>query len=183
MKIIALSGKMHSGKSYISDRLVSKFDYRHVSFAEPLKADIASLGFSREAIAQKPPWMRALMVAYGQARRAEDQRHWVKKVIKDLDASYLFSPDMNIVIDDMRFVNEALALVEFSVDAGVELRLVRLERLNYDRTGIPGANDDSERALDGYPFSGLCNFSVESGDLLCLDGIADTLAAACVIDG
>lgn len=114
MRIVAISGKMHSGKTFISDTLVGVCNYRRLSYAQPLKDDVREMGFSWEDIREKPPWMRFLLQAYGQARRAQDPDYWVKRMEMRLRSSYTqkqlsmyAQTPLCLVIDDLRFENEA----------------------------------------------------------------------------
>lgn len=184
MKLIGISGKMHSGKSYVSDILTDKYGYRRLSFAGPLKDDLREMGFLDADIDQKPTWMRLLMQAYGQARRAEDPDHWVNRLLDQLqqelirERAALFPEESRIVIDDLRFENEADALRVWADKVPqVELHLVRLHREGYDRTDIPGARDTSETALDDYDFDIFAN--VPSGDLSKLETAAHDIARWC----
>lgn len=182
MNVIALSGKMHSGKSYVADRLVREHGYKRMGFAEPLKDDIREMGFKAENVLYKPGWMRTLMQAYGQARRAEDPNYWVKRLLMRLNAAYttdrqtLFSYQPTfIVIDDLRFPNEAAALKEWTRGhEGAHLLVARVHREGYDRTNLVGATEASETAMDGYVFDLVLN--AKSGDLDALDCHADYLA-------
>lgn len=180
MKIVAISGKMHSGKSYVADHLVKNHGYTRVSFAAALKNDIVDMGFNVANVYNKPPWMRELMQKYGQARRAEDPDHWVK-VLHDLLLDFRAeegpyeADEIKVVIDDMRFPNEADMLLNFEDDYGEDVELVRLERAGYSRDGIAGAGETSETALDDYP-EFTTTYTVESGDLEGLQRCADEIA-------
>jgi hypothetical protein len=56
------------------------------SFANPLKEDVVAMGFDRKVVFyEKPPWMRALLQVYGQAKRAIDPDYWVKRAETSLD--------------------------------------------------------------------------------------------------
>lgn len=181
MKIIGISGKMHSGKSWVSDRLQSRVPgLRRLSFAAPLKRDIIEMGFPQEDVTNKPPYMRRFMQEYGQARRAVDPDYWVTRLQHDIITSLreeqlptLFGEDERLfVIDDMRFENEADMLRNLT-QRGVRVFLLRLKRKNYDRSNIDGADDISETALDDYPEFDL-TASIPSGDL---DGLFDVARA------
>ncbi len=136
---------MHSGKTTISKHLIEKHAFRRHSFAGPLKADLAHMGFSATAIEQKPAWMRSLMQAYGQARRAEDPNHW-----SGIMEHVLAEEFGNIVIDDMRFPNEYEMLRKLGERPEIMVQLVRVMRLGYERDTIEHAQDESETALDSY---------------------------------
>jgi hypothetical protein len=144
---------MRSGKSFVSDHLADEYDFVQLRFAGPLKDDIRSFGFPEWAIVDKPDWMRLFMQAYGQARRALNQNHWVGQLVLDIEnirATQLAGivPVHGIVIDDMRFINEADALRDLNPDE-FDVKLIRLYR-----TGDPGdvshVNDVSECDLDHY---------------------------------
>lgn len=182
MKIVALSGKMHSGKSYVAERLVEEYGFHRVSFAQALKDDIRDMYFYPKDIKEKPPWMRQLMQAYGQARRATNPDHWIHRVEERLDYFVaqrdLFRTEPLIVIDDMRFGNEMDALEDYGYsNEEVEVYFVRLERDGYDRSGIPGADEASETDLDDVPLVDWTQtWVIGSGDLEGLKFAADDIA-------
>jgi len=181
MKVIGVSGKMHSGKTYVTDRLIDRDLGRRLSFAGPLKRDILNMGFTQKDIDEKPPWMRKLMQVYGQAKRAVDPDHWVNQLMLDIAEKYrteqlptLFgSAERVIFIDDIRFENEADAIINLR-DQGIASRLIRMERKDYDRDDIIGSDDLSEMALDYYPDFDM-TYHVPSGDLQGLVSVATSL--------
>lgn len=139
--IIGLSGKIHSGKSTVANTIAAKHQGMIVrGFADALKQDVCGMGFDRETVySLKPPWMRALLQAYGQAKRALDEDYWVKR----LDSSIkLCKPGTVFIIDDMRFPNEVYWVKTMG---GVTIRL--------EREGYPIQSDDySETAIDHAAF-------------------------------
>lgn len=138
--IVGLSGKIHSGKSYVAKALVKDHGFNVQSFANPLKEDVVAMGFDRKVVFyEKPPWMRALLQVYGQAKRAIDPDYWVKRAETALD--YL-NPGNVFIFDDVRFENE----VDWIQDQGGVV--IRLGRIGYP----PVSNDISETALDGLVF-------------------------------
>jgi hypothetical protein len=178
VKIIAISGKMHSGKSYVTETLVEKGLGKRMSFAQALKDDIRTMGFPESAIKEKPSWMRRLMQVYGQAWRAVDNDYWCDRLIHQILTHHrqyklpmLFPGEHDVfIIDDVRFENEADALLNLR-DKGIDVMLIRLERKGYDRGDIVGSDDLSELALDDYPEFD-CTYTVPSGDLQGLKDIA-----------
>lgn len=155
--VVALSGKMRSGKTHVADHLVEKHGFQIMRFAGPLKDDIRAMGFPGWAVQQKPDWMRLLMQAYGQARRALDSEHWVKQLILDLEneqrciqTSLLGQHEVprHYVIDDMRFRNEALALRNLDPQR-YDVKLIRLFRLG-DPGDVSHMKDVSEYDLDHW---------------------------------
>jgi hypothetical protein len=181
MKIIAVSGKMHSGKSYLTDLLIERGLGHRLAFAQPLKDDIRAMGFSQRDIDAKPPWMRKLMQVYGQAWRAVDPDHWVTRLTQQVHDQHrqeklptLFNMGERVFfVDDVRFENEADAMLNLK-DRGIDVMLIRLMRVNYDRGDIVGSDDLSEMALDSYPdFDDI--YHIQSGDLAGLVDIANDL--------
>ncbi len=142
---MALSGRMHSGKTTAATRLRETHGFRRVAFADPLKQDILAMGFPLEDVVEKPDWMRTLMQAYGRARRAINIDHWIKAAEQQLLGS---GEHAKIVIDDMRFPNEFDMLRRLGERADFDVWVGRITRLGYDYSKIPGSADYSEIALD-----------------------------------
>lgn len=152
MKIIVLSGKMCSGKSTIADYLIENNGYHRISLAAPLKQEILDIGFPPDAVASKTDWMRKLLIAYGQARRAMNPTYWIDmaqaEMIRQTDAGIdLF------VVDDCRFVNEVEAF-KMLRNLGHEVTFARVERHAIKRIPLavndPFASDTSESELDDF---------------------------------
>lgn len=152
LMVVGLSGKMRSGKTWVSDHLCDAHGFAQYRFAGPLKDDIRSMDFPEWAIEKKPDWMRLLMQAYGQAWRALDPDHWVKQLTIDLRnhrALQLSGAESRpVVIDDMRFKNESRALRELDPNE-FDVRLVRLFRLG-DPGDVAHTQDVSETDLDHW---------------------------------
>lgn len=116
---IAISGKMYSGKSTAARYIEEQYGARVISFARELKERLASIGVHRETLySTKPEKVRKLMQLYGQVMRDQDPNIWVKLALLDI----IENPAEIVVIDDLRFTNEARMLRE----AGFKLiRVVR----------------------------------------------------------
>ena len=174
MKIVVLSGKAYSGKSTIAKHLVANQGYRKISFADELKQDLLAFGFAADAILDKPPYMRELMIAYGKARRAEEPDYWIARLDGKIDAIKRYSDDplnIKLVCDDCRFIDELEYFQRFK-DEGHEVITIRVQRVDeanpISQTSTQGKDvfksDQSETALDKYPkWDGLIN--VMSGDI------------------
>lgn len=171
MQIVALSGKIGSGKSFVADYLVREHGFKKFSYAARLKEDIMSMGFSMTDIIDKPEWMRLLLQAYGKAWRAKDPDHWANIVMDQIDwrvrGGDLFDDDVGkIVIDDMRFRNEAELLRSKYLDPNV--CLLRLALPDDQETKGSFMQDESERDLDHYDgFKALVQVPHGETDLLC----------------
>ena len=115
MNLIALTGSAGSGKTTASQLLIDSFGYKRMSFADPLK-QIAKESFGWDG--QKDYRGRRLLQVLGtDAGRAYNPEIWIDKM-----RSLILSYDMeqgrymaytNIVIDDIRFNNEANLVHEF----------------------------------------------------------------------
>lgn len=99
---IAIAGRIGAGKTSIAQRL----GFQRMGFARALKQELSELlGIpvaEFESTVSKSKW-RVLMQAWGEARRRVDPYYWVNKLLDELD-------DGDIVVDDVRFVNEMEAL-------------------------------------------------------------------------
>jgi ABC-type enterochelin transport system substrate-binding protein len=139
--IIGLAGKMRSGKTHVARYLHTEYGFPTVSFATALKVDVIQMGFdAQEVMETKPQPIRALLQAYGQARRHQDKDYWVKEAmdyIKTLRQSNSY--DGPVVIDDVRFPNEVAAVTNAG---GLVIRLDRPDLIR------PDNEDPSETALD-----------------------------------
>jgi len=147
--IVAVSGKRGAGKSALARVLIEDYGFVLGSFAKPLK-ERAKLDFCLSAAQvygdQKevvdPRYgmtSRDILIKIGQAYRSIDNDFWVNELRKSLETEI-----RPVVIDDMRFVNEANML------KGMGAMLVRLERLPEDNIYKGIIDDLSETQLDLY---------------------------------
>lgn len=136
---MGLSGKIKSGKTYVSQYLHRTYGFVPLSFATYLKEDLIRLGFpERDVRVTKPPRMRDLLQAYGSARRTYDEDYWLNKLRNSIS---MCKPGTVFVVDDVRYKNEA----QFVMDNGV---LIRLQRPDLP----PISTHHSETDLDRYEF-------------------------------
>lgn len=133
---IALCGPMSSGKSFIADDLIRERGFQRVSLARGVK----SLGEAvMEALmadglideSHRGTKQRRLLQTIGAQGRAIDADIWIRDALNQSDLHE------RVVIDDVRFVNEARALVA----AG--FKLVRLS--------FPDQDSQKERLRSAYP--------------------------------
>jgi len=101
---IAFSGKMHVGKTTSADYLVQKYGFVKLSFAGKLKEIAKDLWPEQFECGQKP---RKLLQDLGMKMREIDQDVWVKYLVRIVRS---LPKDSNIVVDDLRFMNEYTAL-------------------------------------------------------------------------
>jgi hypothetical protein len=148
----AFSGHKESGKTTCADWLVEKGGWKRLSFAAPLRQEVADAGFPGGMVFGKPttPEMRRLLQAWGDVRRAQDTNYFVDIMLDNM-ASYI-QEGFNVVIDDLRYINEAEALQQ---EGAV---LVRIKKIVHHKPGdahvcsCKGSAEahQSEHDLDGY---------------------------------
>lgn len=127
--------------------LIDEYGYEHLTFAGPLKREIALLGFDQRYIDEKPEWMRKLLIALGMARRAIDPQYWIGALNVELTSKVHCGSD-KFVCDDCRFENEINYFK--GLNDKFDVTYIRIERW-YDeppRTAV--LDDESETALDRY---------------------------------
>jgi dephospho-CoA kinase len=107
---IAMCGPMASGKSFIAERLIADAGYQRVSLARGVKllgrAVIEALiADGLVAPEQAGIKQRRLLQAIGAEGRAIDANMWIRDAVSESRKHDL------VIIDDVRFINEARALV------------------------------------------------------------------------
>lgn len=145
--IIGFTGKKQSGKTTACNALRERYDVRQSNFKDALIKElkekfpdllehIRSKTFVTEGVAtldllfqEKPPLIRTLMQNYGtEVRRGDDPDYWVmqwKMALVDL----LKEDETIIVVDDVRFKNEAEAVRAYG---GIIIRLNRTDMESTD---------------------------------------------------
>lgn len=143
--IVGLSGSVGSGKTWLAKYAEDAYGALRMSLADPLKDDVVRLGFDADLVRnKKPPYIRHLLQAYGQAGREADPDWWLDKLFNRIDQLY---DDQHLVfVDDVRYPNEAMAIQ----DAGGLVFCVINTGGKYP---YPGCDHVSERSLDQYAFN------------------------------
>lgn len=110
--IIGLTGPAGVGKDTVADYLVEKHGFKKLSWAAPLKAGLAAMGFPEpldRADKEKVidgfdfSWRRAAQTLGTEWGRALDADIWIKLVGRII----AMHPGQDFVISDVRFQNEA----------------------------------------------------------------------------
>lgn len=147
MPIIGLSGKRGAGKTALQTYLVSRYKFKPVSFAAPLR-ELAEQMFPgvTKAPKEKPfgkyEWSpRDFMIHLGEFARFHEPDYWLQKGL--LAAN---NPKETYVFDDVRFTNEADAL------RGLGAKIVRINRFEKDNPYGKNLDIESETQLDNYKF-------------------------------
>lgn len=109
VNIIGLSGKSGSGKSTVAKQVAARHNnVRVVSFADALRYEVADEFQDLDVYTKPtPPHVRALLIAWGCARRAIDPMYWVKWLEHTLELDTTHTEPGVYIIDDVRFLNEA----------------------------------------------------------------------------
>ncbi len=120
-QLVAFHGKIRHGKSAGADYLISQHGFERVSFADPLKAMLMTLGVTRSQLydqkqkeqpcaklgGKTPRWaMQSLGTEWG--RKMIYQDIWVDTAKRKMAEA--MSHGARLVIDDLRFDNEAEAV-------------------------------------------------------------------------
>lgn len=148
-----LTGKAGSGKSTMAEYLCKKYNFVPLKIAEPMYY-LAHEFFN---MINKD---RPLLQKIGNGFRAIDNDVWINHLIKELNK---IDNNINIVIDDCRFLNEFTKLKEKGFK-GVYISCddkIRYERLK-SRDGVihtESLNDKSETEMDS--FKSLCDKEVD----------------------
>src|SRR5690349_3038391 len=114
----ALVGRTYSGKSHIANMLQANFGYSKVALADEVKADVRYMwnnlhpehALSKDEFEDCKGVFRRMLQGYGTDVMRDwygGKDYWLKQLdsrIDDLCNSYVVPP---IVIDDIRFQNEA----------------------------------------------------------------------------
>lgn len=158
-RVVALSGKMRSGKDTIATVLCESFGYTRIAFADKLRQAVYALDpvisspgddhcllsdldhRPYEYIKENYPEFRRLMQRMGTevGRNLFGNNFWVDQLVQEVHAH----PDRRYVITDCRFPNEAIATQDRL--QGVVVRVVREGQTVTDQHA-------SEIALDEWAF-------------------------------
>lgn len=181
---IALIGRARSGKDTVAARLISRYAYTRVAFADPLKTVALGLdpivayepsGYGPlptrlSAVVQRYGWetakdrfpeVRRTLQRAGQAIRDQDPGFWLGLAMDKVAVADTWN--LPVVITDCRYPNEAEALKARG------FKLVRVTRPGYTEAA---AAHESETALDDYP----ADVTVANvGTVAYLNSLSDTL--------
>lgn len=141
---IALIGKMCSGKSTIANYLKNNYNYKILSFGQPVKQ------YATEIFGLKNK-NRAIIQDFAQKVREIDDEVWIKYLIR----KYREENYSNIVVDDVRFPKELKALkqegfVIIKINITKEFQIERIKNTyieNYENH-IDRTNDISESYIE-----------------------------------
>lgn len=106
--IINIIGFNRVGKTTLAEAIKEKQQPSEIiPFAKTLKEEIIDMGFSKEWLNRKSPKARALMRAYGDARREIDSEYFIKKWQSTIDDI----KNKSLIVDDAYQINENNAIL------------------------------------------------------------------------
>jgi hypothetical protein len=140
---LAFAGKKQSGKTTLAEYCADIHDLEPFSFADELKMNLVEIGIEPSRVFDKrDPTSRALMQHYGQAMRDQNEDYWLDIMLGKLANLERVQPTCEgVTIDDLRYKNEAQALVK----AGFTLVKIVREGYNHEvdehpsEAGLPDA--------------------------------------------
>lgn len=174
MKVIALKGGKHNGKSHVANIMKRKMGYSVLAFGDHLK-EIMSLmfGFTHDQLygdkkeipdeewcitpREAMQWFgteimrEAISKRFGTYGKIWAEGYWAKFVIDKIRWKYSSNPDVLIVIDDLRHVADHMSVKEFCKSRGVEYKV-----FDVVRSGVE-ANDThrSENEINSIESDGI----------------------------
>ncbi|MFJ1789555.1 hypothetical protein ACIOML_35255 [Streptomyces anulatus] len=183
---VALMGRAGAGKDTAAARLVNRYQFVRVAFADPLKdsalrldpivgaesTSYGSLPIRLSDVVKRYGWDRAknsypevrrTLQNLGEGIRADDPDFWLRMALDKVATADRWS--LPVVVSDVRYANEADALRS----AGA--LMVRIERPGATAGG-EAARHVSELDLDAYPADAVLN---NSGTVAELNALVDEL--------
>lgn len=136
VKVIGLVGKLQSGKTTSGDFILDFFKFKpcvRTSFANLLKEMILKAGLctEEELWGHKTEFSRLMLQKIGTEiiRNQVDPDFWIKRMIQEIEFFNQKDSDTTIVIDDVRFINEAELIKSYNGT------LIRINRPSLNQTG------------------------------------------------
>jgi dephospho-CoA kinase len=125
--LIAVCGKIRSGKDTFAKYLIENYGYKEFKFSAGISEIIEK--YFPQAWANGKPRLHYQHI--GQQLRVLDENVWVKYTLKQIEEYLSTNPDGKIIITDMRQANEAHVLRDHGytlvkVEADTETRIKRM---------------------------------------------------------
>ena len=160
--IIGLCGKAGSGKSTVAQYLQEKYGFERIAFADSLKEMLLKSGIVTPTdLVKKTPYTRFLLQRIGTdiVRNQISPDYWVNKTFVKI-GKLISKGKKKIVIDDIRFLNEAELVDLYN---GVIIKINRNNNGILDNENLK--NHESELFIDHIPADFTINNTGTVGDL------------------
>lgn len=190
-EIIAFIGRQGSGKTFQSLKLVKERKFLKLSFADPLREiafDVIGMdfeeGMKQYAELKKTEIInglnfRNILENLGASVRKFDKDFWAKALVTTVDKCV-----DNVVIDDMRYPNEYIALQNYCAAKGIDFRTYYC---NYKSEVYEVGNKHESAGLSNYlaqlgyndlqlvDYKDICGYiALIDKDVTTIDNIVDT---------
>lgn len=141
--LIGLSGKMGTGKSTLAKYLMDKQPNSVIVKIAGLLYELQDMIYTKLGIKLEGEKDRPLLIALGMWGRDKDENFWTDIALKQAKER----PEELVIIDDIRFPNEAKALEDAG---GILIRIEGKQR--GDNLTPESMNNVTETSLDDYNF-------------------------------
>ena len=152
IRIIAISGKAESGKTYAANILKNIIpNSRILPLASELKRIAREAGWNGEKDEKGRAFLQELG---GVLKRYHGMDYFAKMIIETVKYWEKSSDIHTVIVDDLRMPEELKAFSDFCSSTPSELVTVRVERPNYENALTPEQREDrSETGLDDVDFA------------------------------
>jgi hypothetical protein len=145
--VLGICGHAGAGKDMVADYLVKELGFVRMALADPIKEiahDYFGVSYDTLRKSDKPEKVRWLLQQLGtEIGRTYDPEIWTKTLCNRIQAS----PEKRLVITDVRFPNEAEALV-----TGLGADLILIRRPKNPNIGKEMMHHASETSIQDIPF-------------------------------
>jgi len=147
MMRIAITGKLRSGKTSISDYLERAYEYKRIAFGDALKR------YAHEIFGEVENKPRELYQSFGQKMREIDSDVWVKQVERVIN-EWESVTNYSVVIDDLRQPNEyewardnGFTIIRINADKDVRIKRAEALGDDFDEENL---SHDTESHVDKF---------------------------------
>ena len=119
---LGITGPHKSGKTTLANQLAEVFRSSgvvpiHLNFADEVRLELVEAGWDREMVfgANKPNYLRSLLIGWGEGKRSQNPHYWVSKWLQRVGQQAI-DPSLNhiVISSDTYHFNEA-NLMDFLV--------------------------------------------------------------------
>jgi hypothetical protein len=186
MNIVAISGKLYSGKTSLAKNLEQTNPiFGRAALAHALKQDICRLcGVNMEYLNEHKDLFRPVLQWYGTEyrRKVEGDDYWVKRLVEALSK---YNDRIVWLVDDVRFPNELSGLEEAAYASGGKFVSVRLmiDKITQIKRHVEKFNDLPDDAIFDHPSETALDDAPVAWDLMVQANQPPLTIATYVYDG